>query len=87
MSMWKGKKDAQNGDQLEPEVPRDDGASGRASRRSYEPSRRTVESHEEPTERTRLLDRPRPPNADGYLDPDDPAVRNVWSRDVYNTDM
>ncbi len=68
MNMWKGKKDTQDGDQLEPEVPRDDGASGRASRRSYEPPR------EEPTERTRLLDRPRPPNADGYLDPDDPAV-------------
>lgn len=76
MSMWKGNKDASNGDQLEPEVLRDDGASGRASRRSYEPSRRTVESHEEPTERTRLLDRPRPINADGYLDPDDPAVRS-----------
>lgn len=32
-------------------------------------------SHDrEPNERTRLLERPRPPNADGYLDPDDPAV-------------
>lgn len=72
MSMWKGNADGQNGDTLEPEVPRDDGASGRASRRSYEASRRSVD---EPTERTRLLDRPMPPpNADGYLNPDDPAV-------------
>ena len=72
MSMWKGNADAQNGDSLEPEVPREDGASGRASGRSYEASRRSVD---EPTERTRLLDRPMPPpNADGYLNPDDPAV-------------
>ncbi|KAI8940213.1 hypothetical protein NX059_003918 [Plenodomus lindquistii] len=74
-SMWKGgKKDAQNGDQLTAEpphpIPQDDVAS-RSSRRSYEP-----------TERTRLLDHPRPPpNADGYLDPDDPAVSpyNLWT--------
>jgi hypothetical protein len=33
-------------------------------------------SHEEPTERTRLLqERPPPVRNDGYLDPDDPAVR------------
>jgi len=79
MSMWKGNADAQNGDTLEPEVPREDGASGRASRRSYEASRRSVD---EPTERTRLLDRPMPPpNADGYLNPDDPAVSpyNLWT--------
>jgi hypothetical protein len=74
--MWKGgKKD--NNDQLTAEpphpIPNDDGAS-RSSRRSYEPSRRS----EEPNERTRLLDRPRPPpNADGYLDPDDPAVSRI----------
>jgi len=57
-------------------VPNDDGS--RSSRRSYETSRR----HEEPTERTRLIDRPRhPPNSDGYLDPDDPAVSpyNLWT--------
>jgi hypothetical protein len=75
LNMWKGgKKDQTNGDQLTAEpphpIPQDDGAS-RSSRRSYEPSRRS----EEPTERTRLLERPRPPpTADGYLDPDDPAV-------------
>ena len=75
-SMWKGgQQDAQNGDQLAVEsplpIPQEDGASP-SSRRSHEPARR---SHDEPTERTRLLDRPRPPpNADGYLDPDDPAV-------------
>ena len=79
MSMWKG-QDESNGDQLQPDVPRDDGASGRASRRSHDTARR---SHEEPTERTRLIDRPRPPpNADGYLDPDDPAVRCPRGRHV-----
>lgn len=81
--MWKGgQNSSQNGDQLNVEpphpIPQDDGVS-RSSRRSYEPSRR---SYEEPNERTRLLDRPRPPpNADGYLDPDDPAVSpyNLWT--------
>ncbi|RMZ66756.1 integral membrane [Pyrenophora seminiperda CCB06] len=79
MTMWKGGKD--NGDEgltNEPPhpIPNDDGS--RSSRRSYETARR----HEEPTERTRLLDRPRPPpNSDGYLDPDDPAVSpyNLWT--------
>lgn len=80
--MWKGgKKDQQNGDQLTAEPPhpiQDDGAS-RSSRRSHEPSRRSAE---EPTERTRLLVNHRPPpNSDGYLDPDDPAVSpyNLWT--------
>ncbi|KIW04156.1 uncharacterized protein PV09_04963 [Verruconis gallopava] len=39
-------------------------------------------SHEEPTERTRLLqERPPPVRHDGYLDPDDPAVSpyNLWT--------
>lgn len=79
-SMWKGgKRDDSDNLTAEPPhpIPNDDGAS-RSSRRSYEPSRRS----EEPNERTRLLDRPRPPpNADGYLDPDDPAVSpyNLWT--------
>jgi hypothetical protein len=77
-SLWgSNKKDAQDDDQLAVEpphpIPQDDEAS-RSSRRSYEPSRRSREVRDEPTERTRLLDRPRPPNSDGYLDPDDPAV-------------
>ncbi|KAF2132930.1 hypothetical protein P153DRAFT_284008 [Dothidotthia symphoricarpi CBS 119687] len=71
-SMWKGRSDPPNGNGLSDEpphpIPEEDGA----SRRSYEP-----------TERTRLLDRPNrpPPTADGYLDPDDPAVSpyNLWS--------
>lgn len=83
--MWSGKD---NGDQdglraEEPHpIPNDDGAS-RSSRRSHQPSRRS----EEPTERTRLLDRPRPPpNSDGYLDPDDPAVCSpVFIQSVYLT--
>ncbi|KAH8725271.1 mitochondrial integral membrane protein-like protein [Phaeosphaeriaceae sp. PMI808] len=85
MSMWKGGKNGQNGnDGLSNEpphpIPQDDGAS-RSSRRSYEPSRRSREFQNEPTERTRLLDHPRPPNSDGYLDPDDPAVSpyNLWT--------
>jgi len=32
---------------------------------------------QEPTETTRLIPRPPPPHADGYLDPDDPAVSTV----------
>lgn len=75
--MWKGGNGTSNGDQLHNEpphpIPQDDGAS-RSSRRSYEPSRRTHDPREEPTERTRLLPQ-RGPNSDGYLDPDDPAVR------------
>jgi hypothetical protein len=75
--MWKGSK-KDNSDQLTAEpphpIPNDDGAS-RSSRRSYEPSRRS-----EANERTALLDRQRPPpNQDGYLDPDDPAVSRIQS--------
>ncbi|KAF2836317.1 mitochondrial integral membrane protein-like protein [Patellaria atrata CBS 101060] len=39
-------------------------------------------SHDEPNERTRLIQqRHPPPNSDGYLDPDDPAVSpyNLWT--------
>ncbi|GAB7341455.1 hypothetical protein MBLNU457_7694t1 [Dothideomycetes sp. NU457] len=47
------------------------------------PSREEYEHREaEADERSRLLPRqPRPPHADGYLDPDDPAVSpyNLWS--------
>lgn len=81
--MWKGgKQDQTNGDQLSHEsptpIPQDDGAS-RHSRRTHDTTSRR--SYDEPTERTRLLDRPRPPNSDGYLDPDDPAVSpyNLWT--------
>jgi hypothetical protein len=53
-------------------------------RRSYEPSRRSYE----PNERTGLLDRQRPPpNADGYLDPDDPAVRSALSEQLHSLTM
>ncbi|USP77095.1 hypothetical protein yc1106_04369 [Curvularia clavata] len=71
--MWKGAKD--------------DGNNGLAAQEPYPisnddaPSRSSMR-HEEPNERTRLLDRPRPPpNSDGYLDPDDPAVSpyNLWT--------
>jgi len=79
MSMWGSKKDRpEDGDQ----APRDDGASATgasttgASRRSYEP-------REEPNERSRLLDRPRPPNSNGYLEPDDPAVGYLFDQNSY----
>jgi hypothetical protein len=79
-SMWKNGQQ-QNGDGLivEPPhpIPQDDGGS-RNSRSSY-----TRRAHEEPTERTRLLDHPRPPNSDGYLDPDDPAVRSIRMRNIF----
>ncbi|KAF2270622.1 mitochondrial integral membrane protein-like protein [Lojkania enalia] len=68
--MWGSK----NSNQQNGEEPHDDHSSSRPiSRRSYNPR--------EPDERTALLRQPRPPNADGYLDPDDPAVSpyNLWS--------
>ncbi|OCL12865.1 hypothetical protein AOQ84DRAFT_284277 [Glonium stellatum] len=43
---------------------------------------RSQREHGQPDERSRLLPvHPRPPNSDGYLDPDDPAVSpyNLWS--------
>lgn len=74
-SMWKGAKD--------------DGNNGLAAQEPYPisnedaPSRSSIR-HEEPNERTRLLDRPRPPpNSDGYLDPDDPAVGQAPSLQDY----
>ncbi|KAF1975331.1 mitochondrial integral membrane protein-like protein [Bimuria novae-zelandiae CBS 107.79] len=80
--MWGTKKGSQeDGDG----APRNDAASIDASRSA--PSVRSAprsnyDSRPEPTERTGLLDdHRRPPNADGYLDPDDPAVSpyNLWS--------
>ncbi|KAF2013209.1 hypothetical protein BU24DRAFT_393813 [Aaosphaeria arxii CBS 175.79] len=71
--MWGPRKDHQQ-----------DGENERASQTDRASSRRSHDTHErqEPNERTRLLEnRPRPPNSDGYLDPDDPAVSpyNLWS--------
>ncbi|KAJ4345838.1 uncharacterized protein N0V89_011973 [Didymosphaeria variabile] len=65
-------------------TPREDAASMDAPRstRSVRSAQRNNHDSREPTERTRLLDDGRrPPNADGYLDPDDPAVSpyNLWS--------
>ncbi|KAF2739298.1 mitochondrial integral membrane protein-like protein [Polyplosphaeria fusca] len=64
--MWGSKKDRQEEGEQEPQ---DD----HSSRRSYD--------RREPDERTSLLRQPRPPNSEGYLDPDDPAVSpyNLWS--------
>jgi len=58
---------------------REDGASSIGAARSTRsahstPKPNNYDGRDEPNERTKLLDRPRPPNSDGYLDPDDPAV-------------
>ena len=62
--MWGSKKNTDDGGD-EPAQTED----RPSSRRSYDPYDR-----EEAHERSRLLDHPRPPHSDGYLDPDDPAV-------------
>lgn len=68
--MWGSRNGrSENGDQ-----PAEEDQNGRSSsRRSYE--------RQEPDERTRLIERRRAPNSDGYLDPGDPAVSpyNLWS--------
>lgn len=47
----------------------------RSARSVRSAPRSHYDTRQEPTERTRLLDdHRRPPNSDGYLDPDDPAV-------------
>lgn len=83
--MWKGGRNEHDGDGLSQEpphpIPEDDGAS-RSSRKVHNNStRHSADYRDEPTERTRLLDRPHAPNSDGYLDPDDPAVSpyNLWT--------
>ncbi|KAM3420132.1 hypothetical protein BST61_g3433 [Cercospora zeina] len=71
MSLW-GTKQKKDDDQ-----PEHNGEGN--SRRDFDDSSRM----REPTERDRLLpaDHRRPPHADGYLDPDDPAVSpyNLWT--------
>ena len=68
VSFWSHKKD-------EPDRP--------GSSRYQDEGRGNVSAsdHDEPTERSRLL----PQNNDqGYLSPDDPAVRNLFSDSMYN---
>lgn len=70
-SLWGSKK--QNGDAAE---------NTEGEQRDFGDNRPTSSSMREPTERDRLLPaNPRPPHADGYLDPDDPAVSpyNLWT--------
>ncbi|KAF1951944.1 hypothetical protein CC80DRAFT_480410 [Byssothecium circinans] len=79
--MWASKKDNQDEGE-EATVNEETARSTRSGRNGgYGQLRQSLEPREEPDERTRLLDRPRPPNTDGYLDPDDPAVSpyNLWS--------
>lgn len=61
-SLWGSKKNGEQDPETNGEALHDDDMPRQAERR-------------EPTERDRLLPaNPRPPHADGYLDPDDPAV-------------
>jgi len=73
MSLWgtKKKDDNDNGDQ-----PPQDGQVDHENEQEGMPVQRADGTRRrEPNERDRLLPaQPRPPHADGYLDPDDPAV-------------
>ena len=74
VSLWGNKKgDEESDGASRPSRP----ASSRGGSRPPPPSQQEYERREaEADERTRLLPRqPRPPHSDGYLDPDDPAVR------------
>lgn len=74
VSLWGSKKSDE--DDNESVTPRDSDGGSRPP-----PSRREYERREA-DERTQLLpSQPRPPHADGYLDPDDPAVSpyNLWT--------
>lgn len=72
VSLWGSKKDDDDNEQHNgngEDMPRDSDDNARAP-----PSRREYERREA-RETDRLLpSNPRPPHADGYLDPDDPAV-------------
>ncbi|KAF7195267.1 hypothetical protein HII31_03473 [Pseudocercospora fuligena] len=82
MSLWgtSKKKDFDDSEQQEEQQQQQNGGE-----RSHPHSSRRSEEHgsmREPTERDALLrDSRRPPHADGYLDPDDPAVSpyNLWT--------
>jgi hypothetical protein len=65
-SMWRSRQDDAQTDGDDNNHTTGNDTPTRASRRSYE--------HHEPNERTRLLQHHPPPTAEGYLDPDDPAV-------------
>ncbi|KAK8164271.1 hypothetical protein IWX90DRAFT_456797 [Phyllosticta citrichinensis] len=69
VSLWGTKRDDDDDDDNEPSDP----THGQSSRPSYE--------SREPDENTRLLGSQRQRHADGYLDPNDPAVSpyNLWS--------
>lgn len=76
VSLWGSKNDEEEENGSTTSTPRDAEGGSRPP-----PSRREYERREA-DERTRLLPaQPRPPHADGYLDPDDPAVSpyNLWT--------
>ncbi|KAJ9648352.1 hypothetical protein H2201_000527 [Coniosporium apollinis] len=78
VSLWGSSKDNNNPDGSGSVTPRE-GEEGQSQSQSQRP---TSGSRRDPDERTRLLPRrPPPPNSDGYLDPDDPAVSpyNLWT--------
>lgn len=72
VSMWGSNKNKTTDDDNTEEIQPSDESSSNPPR---------TNSRRPPTERTRLLHDNPPPRADGYLDPDDPAVSpyNLWS--------
>jgi hypothetical protein len=77
MSLWGTKKD--NDDEVEHLHVNGENDVDAAPRTSHEDARpRSSRSRREPNERDRLLGAHNPPHSDGYLDPDDPAVREIY---------
>lgn len=76
-SLW-GSKKTDDGQEQEAIVS---SSGSHSNNHSHTTGRASEDNMREPTERDRLLpaDHRRAPHADGYLDPDDPAVRNIAS--------
>ncbi len=71
VSLWGSSKDDNNPNGSGSVTPRE----GEEAQSQSQSQRPASGSRRDPDERTRLLPRrPPPPNSDGYLDPDDPAV-------------
>lgn len=83
VSLWGSKKNS--GDQQQQQLshqdqPADDTDNTDNTDNTNNMPRRSEDDHREPTERDRLLPREQNrPRQDGYLDPDDPAVRPYTS--------
>lgn len=87
MSLWGTQKDNDD-DGVEHLHVNGDSEVDVAPRTSHDEARpRSSRSRREPNERDRLLGAHNPPHSDGYLDPDDPAVREmstlIYHRTIY----